>query len=77
MNESQKPMGKAKGGHARAESLTPEKRAEIASIAARKRWEQREVSSNIPKTISGLKGEINLGGVKLPCAVIQGSSSPW
>lgn len=73
MIDSQNPMGKAKGGHARAESLTPKERSEIASTAARKRWEQRVVPSEIPRALPGLKGEINLGGVKLPCAVIQGS----
>ncbi len=35
---AQKNAGKAKGGHARAEQLSPERRAEIASIAAHKRW---------------------------------------
>jgi hypothetical protein len=31
-------LGGLKGGKARAESLTPERRAEIARDAARKRW---------------------------------------
>lgn len=30
--------GRAKGGHARAESLSPERRAEIAKKAAETRW---------------------------------------
>jgi len=33
-------LGGAKGGAARAASLTPEKRAEIAKKAAAKRWEK-------------------------------------
>lgn len=32
--------GRAKGGHARAKSLTPERRSEIASAAAKTRWEK-------------------------------------
>lgn len=32
--------GGAKGGHARAASLSPERRAEIASLAAKIRWSQ-------------------------------------
>ncbi len=33
-------LGGLKGGKARAESLTPKKRSEIAKKAAAKRWEQ-------------------------------------
>jgi hypothetical protein len=36
-----KAMGK-KGGAARAASMTPERRAEIAKAAAAKRWAQKE-----------------------------------
>lgn len=32
------PTGKARGGRARAEALSPERRAEIAAGAARARW---------------------------------------
>jgi hypothetical protein len=70
--DSQEPIGKAKGGHARAESLSAKKRSEIASIAAKKRWEPKAPPPTTPVALSGYKGEINLGGVKLPCAVIQG-----
>ena len=34
--------GGLKGGKARAESLAPERRKEIASIAAKRRWEARK-----------------------------------
>ncbi|HAG2521589.1 TPA: hypothetical protein G8V61_004365 [Salmonella enterica] len=37
--ETRKPTGKAKGGVARAKSLTKEQRTEIAKKAAAKRWE--------------------------------------
>lgn len=36
--EAAEPTGKAKGGHARAEKLTAERKAEIASKAAKARW---------------------------------------
>ncbi len=35
-------LGGQKGGKARAESLTPEKRAEIAKKAAQKRWDKKK-----------------------------------
>lgn len=38
MIEDDEPAGKAKGGHARAESLPPERRSEIAKQAAEARW---------------------------------------
>jgi hypothetical protein len=39
-NEAAAELGR-KGGKARAESMTPEKRAEIAKKAASKRWQNR------------------------------------
>lgn len=74
MTTDQEPTGKAKGGHARAESLTPEERSEIASVAAKKRWEQREVPPDVPRALPGYKGILDLAGIKLPCAVIQGAN---
>jgi hypothetical protein len=35
-------LGGLKGGKARAESLTPEKRKEIAIVAATKRWNKQK-----------------------------------
>jgi len=72
MIESEAATGKAKGGHARAESLSADERSKIASTAARKRWENRETIPDVPQVISGFKSELTLGGTKLPCAVIQG-----
>jgi hypothetical protein len=37
-DETDGPTGKAKGGHARKEALPPERRAEIAKLAAEARW---------------------------------------
>lgn len=37
-----KPTGRAKSAHARAASMTPERRSEIARKAAAARWNARE-----------------------------------
>ena len=63
------PTGKAKGAAARAASLSPERRKEIAeqAVAARK------AKAAMPRIIK--KGQdLNLGGVPIPCAVIEGPS---
>lgn len=73
-NESD-AVGRARGGVARREKLTPEQRAEIASNAAKKRWGDRATEqTKLPKVIGGYAGTINLAGLKLPCAVIEGPS---
>lgn len=38
-------LGGLKGGMGRKEKLTPERRREIASNAARKRWEEKDAST--------------------------------
>lgn len=61
------PEGRAKGGAARAKALTPEERKAISErgIAARR------TRAALPKLIK--KGaDLNLGGVAIPCAVIEG-----
>jgi hypothetical protein len=40
-NPSKRKAGGLKGGRARAASLTPEQRSEIAQIAAQARWKKR------------------------------------
>jgi hypothetical protein len=72
--EADKPQGKAKGGLARAAKLTPEQRSEIASDAAQQRWAHRsdKKAGALPKALPGYKGVLDLGGMKLPCAVIDG-----
>ena len=57
--------GRAKGGLARAESLTPEQRSEIAKKAALKRW-----SGNTPQAIK--EGVLKIGTTEIPCAVLEG-----
>lgn len=53
---------KAKGGFARAESLSPDQRKEIARSAALARW-------NIPK--AKYEGTLKIGAAEIPCAVIE------
>jgi hypothetical protein len=62
---------RAKGGLARAAKLSAEERSAIASQAARQRWEGRDMQG-LPHALAEFKGVLNLGGMRLPCAVIQG-----
>jgi hypothetical protein len=57
--------GKAKGGFARADALTPQKRAEIAKKAARARW------SDKPVPTATHAGFLDIGGVKIPVFVLE------
>lgn len=68
------PTGKAKGGAARAAKLSSEERVAIASNAAKQRWSVPKNESDIPQLLPGRKANLNLGGVQLPCAVIQGKN---
>jgi len=58
-----KIKGKAKGGIARAESLSPEKRSEIAKKAADARW-----GEDIPQATH--EGEFNIGDSSISAAVL-------
>jgi hypothetical protein len=63
--------GKAKGGHARAASLTPEQRKEIAQTAAAARWSS--VPEDIPKAICGAPDRpLKIGDVEIPAYVLEG-----
>ena len=55
-------LGASKGGKARAESLSPEERREVASKAASVRW-------NIPRAEH--IGEIHIGDMHFPCSVLS------
>jgi P63C domain len=55
-------QGAAKGGAVRAQRLTSEQRREIAQKAASKQW-------GIPEAI--FEGELNIGGIVIPCAVLE------
>lgn len=50
-------LGGLKGGPARAKSLTPERRKQIAKLAANKRW--GTVLTNKERFLNGLQDEIN------------------
>jgi hypothetical protein len=64
----------AKGGLARAASLSPAERKAIASEAAKKRWAERSAipASDVPHVLEGFKSVVDIAGMKLPCAVIDG-----
>lgn len=65
--------GKAKGGHARAEKLSPAKRSEIASAAAKKRWADKEKSGNsAPYVLESFKSKLSIAGSEIPCAIVMG-----
>src|SRR5215204_307774 len=53
-----------KGGLARASTLTPEQRLEIAKKAADERW-----NSDLPKATHS--GELEIADVSLPCYVLE------
>jgi hypothetical protein len=69
---SDEVTGRARGGKARAERLSPEQRREIASEAAKKRWSQRAETSGGARVLEGYSAVVNIGGMKFPCAVIEG-----
>lgn len=62
------PKGRAKGGIARAMSMSPEKRAEQARNAATARWEKQP-----PKAIA--EGTLVIGKLKISCAVLDDGKS--
>lgn len=67
------PTGRAKGGLARAESLTPEQRSLIAKEAAAKRWANTLTPTpDMPRVLEGYSSTLDLAGTKLPCAVVEG-----
>jgi hypothetical protein len=61
VHASSHPTKRSRGGRARAEVLSPERKAEIAKKAAEARWDT-PTASHI--------GEIRIGDLVLPCAVL-------
>jgi hypothetical protein len=55
-------LGASKGGLARAASMTAEERSNVAQRAALARWAQPPRATH--------SGELNIGGVRIPCAVL-------
>jgi hypothetical protein len=60
--------GRAKGGKARADKLSPEKRTEIARKAALARGDMAKLP------IATHIGELKIGSLDLPCAVLPGGT---
>jgi hypothetical protein len=63
MSNEDASIGKAKGGYARAEVLSPKERSDIAKKAARMRW------GKTPK--AEYKGSLMIGDHELPCFVLN------
>lgn len=63
MDEANKSSAKAKGGRARAQKLSADRRKEIAQRAALVRWEP------VPK--ANYTGILHIAGVEIPCAVYE------
>jgi ribosomal protein S25 len=63
-------LGAAKGGKARAQSMTPEERSDASRRAVEARWRKagKEVKS-IPKATH--VGTLRLGDLEIPCAVLD------
>jgi hypothetical protein len=60
------PQGRAKGGFARAEALSPEERSDIARHAAEKRWGEGAKPQRATH-----EGTLSVGDITIPCAVLQ------
>ncbi len=60
-------LGASKGGKARAEKLSPEKRSEIARLAVEARWEK--TGKKILRAI--YPGTLTIGEISIPCAVLE------
>jgi hypothetical protein len=60
-------IGKAVGGKARANSLTPEKRSEIAKNAAAKRW----TNPALKATHGDPSHPLKIGDLEIPCYVLE------
>jgi hypothetical protein len=62
--------GKAKGGVARAESMTPERRKEISAKAIAARWDKENKVKSLPKLILK-QNDLNIVGLSIPCCIIE------
>ena len=61
-------LGAAKGGEARAQKLSPERRREIARAAVEARW-AKAGKKPIPQATHA--GELKIGNLSIPCAVLE------
>ncbi len=71
----EKPSGRAKGGKARSDSMSPEQRKEAASKAAKARWAKSPVKTVAvpvrPLPVALYKGVLPLNGIEVPCYVVD------
>jgi hypothetical protein len=59
----------SRGGKARAETLSPERRKEIAKAAAERRWGTQD--DNLPKVLCGSPDRpLRIGDIEIPCYVL-------
>lgn len=64
--------GKARGGIARAKSLTAEERSAIASNAAKTRWKENKKQDNEIRVLESFKSILRIVDVEIPCAIVMG-----
>lgn len=69
---TEKRSGRAKGGEARANALTPEQRSEIAKKAVSARIEKADAMKILPKVILK-RNNLDIAGFSIPCAIVEGS----
>ncbi len=73
--EKDEATGRAKGGIARAEILSPERRSEIARKAAKQRWNTTETAEHgLPKAEYNGILRFKTANVEIPCAVLEGGT---
>ncbi|MFH1495442.1 MAG: P63C domain-containing protein [Pseudomonadota bacterium] len=70
MENNNEVKGRAKGGKARAESLTADQRKEISSNAIAARWEKAGKMKTLPQVILK-QNDLSLAGLSIPCAIIE------
>ena len=65
-----------KGGEARAKTLSPHRRAEIARNAATARWSKASEETDLPKALCGGKEPLRIGDLEIPCYVLEEDAVP-
>ena len=72
MSDGGSPTGRAKGGFARAEALSPNARRAIATAAARARWNTDTPESQILRATHGSPDHpLRIGDIEIPCYVLE------
>src|SRR5690348_18320628 len=65
-------LGAAKGGQARAQKLTPERRREIARAAIQARWEKQGKLGRLVQATHGSPDRpLRIGEIEIPCFVLE------